>query len=657
MQEIIEQLSSGNIDIRRAAVEKMRGMKNEACIPVLLSAMGDESWRVRKTAVDMLFDDYAIEQYIHGLIQLLYIDDNAGARNSAIEALNRLGRKATPFLIEAFNTPNRDVRKFIIDVLGEQMDPRSLSLMLNAIKDEDENVSATAVEQLGRRGEISVVDALIDILNSGELWTAYPAADALGRIGNKKAVPYLTDALQKKPLREPVLKALSHFAEPSTLQQIIPLLNDSSRNIQEETLKTIEKYYHNGVSADLITTEMKRILGDQVLDLMITFAWSNKKEVRISAILLLGLMKDEAAFTPLLDISHEEEFADDVKKALIFIGKNKPAALLSLFNTDNPQRKRFICEVAEQIASPEYFDILEKMLSDEDGHVRSIAAVGISRLRDMSILAKLKKLLVDSYEDVQEAAVEALFNLKEGLQTDELMMMLKDNNPSLRKNAARLLGKMEITLAIEALGFALKDDNVSVRKAVIEALSSIGTADAVRYLRYALTDENPDIRIAAALSLGAIGGSDTMESLTILATDPDDAVRVAAAKALGMLGDSGAVKTLLTLLHDSNGFVVTTAIEALSFIGGEDAKYSIINMLDSDDIEVRRTAVKSLEVFEGVDQKLVPFLKDPDWATRIAAVRVLGANLSEGVRDELERHLDTEEDPTVIKAVEEILSD
>ncbi len=655
MQAIIEQLNSSNIDIRRAAVDKMRGMKNEACIPVLLSAMGDESWRVRKTAVEILFDDYTIEQYIHGLIQLLYIDDNAGARNSAIEALNRLGKKATLFLIEAFDTQNRDVRKFIIDVLGEQMDPRALSLMLHAIKDEDENVSATAVEQLGRRGEISVVDALIDILNSGELWTAYPAADALGRIGNKKAVPYLTRALQRKPLREPVLKALSHFAEPSTLQHIIPLLTDSSRNIQEETLKTIEKYYHNGVQAYLITAEMKRILGDQVLDLLITFAWSSKKEVRISAILLLGLLKDEAAFTPLLDISHEEEFSEDVKKALIFIGKSKPSALLSLFNTDNPQRKRFICEVAEQIASPEYFDVLEKMLSDDDGHVRSIGAVGISKLHNMSIFPKLKRLLVDPYEDVQEAAVEALFNLKEGLQTDELIMMLRDKNPSLRKNAARLLGKMKITVAIEALGFALKDDNVFVRKAVIEALDSIGTANSVRYLKYALTDENPDIRIAAVLSLGAIGGSDSVESLIILAADPDDAVRVAAAKALGMLGDSEVVKTLDTLLRDSNGFVVTTALEALSSIGGESAKYAIISMLDAPDIEVRRTAVNSLGVYDGVNERLIPFLKDPDWATRIAAVRVLGANLSESVRDELERHLDTEEDPTVIKAVEEIL--
>ena len=176
--------------------------------------MKDVSWRVRKTAVDILFQDYPVEEYIGGLIELLYIEDNAGARNSAIEALIRLGKRATVYLVEAFKTPNRDVRKFIIDVLGELMDNRSLGLMLEAIRDEDENVSATAVEHLGKVGEPSVVDALLEILDGGELWTAYPAADALGRIGDRKAVPHLLQALERKPLREPVLKALGLLADP-----------------------------------------------------------------------------------------------------------------------------------------------------------------------------------------------------------------------------------------------------------------------------------------------------------------------------------------------------------------------------------------------------------------------------------------------------------
>jgi len=655
VQELSKRISDSNVETRREAVESIKGRKDSAYIPLLLKAMEDASWRVRKTAVDILFDDYPLEKYIGGLIGLLSIEDNAGARNSAIEALIRLGKKATVYLIDAFKTPNRDVRKFVIDVLGEQRDSRSLPLMLEAIKDEDENVSATAVEHLGKVGEVSVVDALIEILDGGDLWVAYPAADALGRIGNKKAVPHLLSALGKKPLREPVMKALGRLADASTLEHIIPLIEDPSRNIQEQALKTIEKFYHNGVDADYITGEMRRILGQKAMELLIMHAWAPKREVRISAILLLGLMKDEAAYGPLLDISHEEEFSEDVKSAFVYIGKDKPESLLKLFVTDNPRQMRFICEVTEKVVSPVYYDVLEGLLTNDDGHVRATAAVSISKLRDRRAVEKLKRLLQDPYEDVQEAAVEALANLKDELEAEKLAPSLGDSDSVLRRNTAHLLGRIKATSAVGDLGFALKDENVRVRKAVVEALSSIGTDEAVRYLTYALTDESPDIRISAALSLGAIGGQGVLESLTILSKDPDNSVRVSAAKSMGMLGDGNAVKTLIDLLADRHGFVVTAAIESLGAVGGYEARDAIIGMLTSQDEEIRRTAIIALASFENIESSLVPFLKNPDWATRLAAVRTLGRNAGGYVRKELERLLDTEEDPTVMKAVEEIL--
>ena len=655
MQELEKLLSDADIEVRRQAVEKLRGGRDSTYIPLLLKAMTDVSWRVRKSAVEILFDEYALDQYIHGLIDLLYIEDNAGARNSAIEALIKLGRKTTVFLIEGFKTTNRDVRKFIIDVLGEQMDSRSLPLMLEALKDEDENVRATAVEHLGKAGELSVVDALIEILDSGDLWTAYPAADALGRIGNRKAVPHLLEALNRKPLREPVLKALGMLADPSTLSRVIALLQDSSKNIQEHALRTIEKMYHNGIKAEEITEEFKKGLGDKAMEVLIAHAWSNKNEVRISAILLLGLMKDEAAYGPLLDISHEEEFSEDVKKAFVFIGKDRPESLLKLFDTGNPHQLRFICEVAGEIVSPVYYDKFAKLMNDEDGHVRSMAARSMARLDNPESVAMLMRLLIDPYEDVQEAAVDALSMLNEHLNPEDLLVMLKSEYAVLRRNTARLLGKIKAQQAVTDLGFALKDEKIAVRKAVVEALSLIGTEEAVRYLTYALTDEDPDIRISATLSLGSIGGEGILDSLTILTADPDNFVRVSAAKAIGMLRDRRAVTILMFLLKDESGFVVTTALEALKAIDGDEARKAISAMLSSPDDEVKRTAISCLEEFEGVEALLVPFLKDPDWATRMAAVKSLRRYAQGNIRAELEKLLDVEEDPTVIKAVEEIL--
>lgn len=660
MQELERLLKDDNVEVRREAICSLKGRQDNACITLLLSAMEDASWRVRKSATDILLEEYPVEAYIEGLIQLLYRDENAGARNSAIEALVKLNKKVTPFLIEAFNTPNRDVRKFIIDVLGEFKDNRSLPLMLRALKDEDENVRVTAVEHIGKVGEASVVDALIEILESGDLWTAYPAADALGRIGDRRAIPALIKALDKKPLREPAIKALSFIADPETLKYIVPFLEDSSRSIQEEALRSIERFYHKGVSEEFITGEIKRLLGEKTLEILIAHARSKKPDVRISAILILGLMKDERAYDPLLEISQDENFAEDVKRALVFIGTDRPESLLPLFETDNAYQKRFICEVAGRIASPVYYNTFKSLLQDEDGHIRSRAAIGLSRLGNPEAIEHIKRLLNDPYEDVQEAAVDALSSLGSWLSVDELISMLRDLNPVLRKNSALLLGRIgsikEVSKkVVPALGFALKDEVVHVRKAAVEALSLLKTEDSVKFLILALTDEDPEIRISSALSLGHIGGAGVFEALSLLLSDPDDPVRVAASRALGILKDKKAVRPLIGLLSDKNGFVVTTTIESLSSIGGDEARSAILSMLSSEDREVRRTAIKALSSFEDVEEELLPYLKDDDWATRMAAVEVLGKRPAGVIRSELKKLLDIEEDPIVRKAVEESL--
>lgn len=655
MQELEKLLDSDNVEVRRDAVERLRGGASDYAVRLLLKAMKDVSWRVRKTAVEILLEESGIERYIGGLIDLLYIDDNAGARNSAIETLIKLDKKATPFLIEAFNTKNRDVRKFIIDVLGEFRDRKALTLMLNALKDEDDNVRASAVEHLGKIGEPAVVNALIEILESGDIWTAYPAADALGRIGDKRAIPSLVKALSVKTMREPVLKALGRFSSVETLSHIVPLLEDSSKTVQEEAVKTIRSFYHSNVKEELIAGEIKKAFGDRAIDMLVTHAWSNKPDVRISAILLLGLMKDERALTPLLELSLEEELAEDVKRALVFIGRDKPEVILPLFNTVSPYQKRFICGVAGELAAPLFYEAFENLMANDDGHVRALAAVSISRIGDMKAIKPIMKLLSDEYEDVQEAAIAALANLKTGLNVDDFIKALSDRDPILRKNSVLLLGVIGAVKAVPAIGFALKDENIKVRQAVVRTLSMIRTDESVKYLTLALTDENPHIRASAALSLGNIKTPGVGESLVLLLADADDAVRVAAVKALGEFRDRRTTGHLVKLLSDPNGFVVTATIESLSRIGGENAKSALVKMLASKDKEIKRTSIKALAPFGNVEEDLLPYLNDGDWATRMVTVEVLGMTKTGNVRIELEKLLDKEDDPIVRKTIEECL--
>ena len=668
---IEKKLSSVDTDERRAAVLSLKGksllregdLTGADAMGLLLKAMRDPSWRVRKTAQDMLFDEYAIDSYMDGLIALLYIEDNAGARNAAIETLTRLDKLSTPYLIKAFDTPNADVRKFIIDVLGQFRDKRALQLMLSALKDEDENVRASAVEHLGAIGDASVVDALVGILEEGDLWTAYPAADALGRIGDRKAIPALVRALERKTLREPALRAIGRIGDSGAIKDIVPFIEDKSKVIAEEAIKAIEALYHKGVSEEAISLGLRSQFGDRTIELLLKYAWSERPDVRVPAIFLLGLMKDERALDPLLDLSSEADFAEDVKKALVYIGRERPDSLLPLFERDTPSLRRFVCAVAAEVASPIYSGIFLKLIGDPDGHVRALSARGLANIGDRKAISALSALLEDEYVDVQEAAISALGAMREGLDMGGLIAGLADKNPLLRKNTALLLGAIAPEEAVPALGFALKDDNAQVRRAVIGALSSIKNEASIKYLMVALTDEDPNIRASAALSLGSLGigaeresGEATaIESLSLLLSDPDDRVKAAAARALGILGDERAVPSLIKTLTDPNGFVVTTAVDSIGRLGGESAKEALLGLLSHTDREIIRTAIMSLSAFAGVEERVIPFLRDEDWATRVAAVEALGPLNSDSARPALELLFDEEEDPVVRKTLQRYL--
>ncbi len=658
--DIERQLNSIDVEARREAVmmlvRKEDEPESQQKIKLLLKGMQDSSWRVRKTAVDILLGQYSLESYVDGLIKLLYLEDNAGARNTGIESLTRLGKRVTDYLIDAFNTTNHDVRKFVIDIIGEIKDEKSVPLLVDALKDEDENVRASAVEHLGTMQEASAVDVLIEIIKGDDLWTAYPAADALGTIGDKRSIPVLVDALHKKTLREPALKALGKFADPGTLDHIVPFVEDRSASVRQETLKSLELMYQNGVPEDSIVSAFNKAFGGRAIEVLLGQATKGKSSGRGPAILFLGLLRDERALDPLLEMAADELHSGEVKRALIFIGKKKPEVLMPLFEHESPYLKRLICEIASEIASSVYTDIMVRLIDDYDGHVRAIAARALANIGDPKGITHIMKLFTDEYEDVQETAIISLGKLKEGLDMDAIYAMLEKKDPVVRRNASLLIGHVALPESVSALSFAQKDEEISVRRAVVSALAAIKTPAAVQCLIRALTDEDPELRAAAALSLGSAGAVEAVNPLCLLLKDSDEMVKVAAARALGVLSKRRAVPNLIELISDPNGFVVTAILSALGKIGGEESKAALLKMLRSSDTEIRRTAITALSKFDDVETDLMPFLKDDDWAARAAAVEALGERGDDRILKELEKIYDDEDDPVVKKTLEKYLN-
>lgn len=635
---------------------KKREKYRSNVISFLIKGLGDKDWRVRKTAVDMLIDIRGMAA-IKALINTLYLEDNANARNSAIEALVLLGSEATNLLINAYKGSGDDVKKFIIDILGTTGDLKVLPLLMKALEDKDENIRTSAVEHLGNiRGNVSVVNALTGVLRSESAWVAYSAADALGRTGDAKAVDALVSVLPQKALREPAIRALGRIADAGSLPSIVPFLHDKSKVIREETLEAIEKFFRREVPNEIIVKSVKSVLGSKSLNFLLPYARSNKKAVKVAAIILLGLLKDKKSIVPLLELSLEEDYRETIVKALVFIGKSMPGMFIPFFNVSDSYKRRIVCEVAGKVGASDFFEHLVDCLKDEDGHVRGISAIALSKLNDPKAIKYIKPLLLDEYENVQEEAIKALSKFKKWINLNEIIKGLSDRNPALKKNSALLLGLLKEQSSCEVLGIALKDSDIAVRRAVVEALGDIGGPGSMKFLIQALTDESPEIRLIAAIAIGRMRSEAAIEYLMVLLVDSDIRVRAAAAKGLGNTGNKKTIDSLIKLLSDESGFVRIAAIEALGNFKTEKVKNVLLKLLNEKDDEIKSAAIGSLAIFDGIAQDIILLLKDKQWSVRKKAVDVLGSFFKDESYAYLKEAANTDEDSQVRETAERYLS-
>ena len=114
-----------------------------------------------------------------------------------VEILTKAGKPAVKALIEALEADDPLIRRQAADALGRIGDPRAVEPLIATLKDRDALIRGHAVQALGRIKDPRAVTPLIAILNSREQEShvRMNAAEALGAISDPRAVEPLILAL------------------------------------------------------------------------------------------------------------------------------------------------------------------------------------------------------------------------------------------------------------------------------------------------------------------------------------------------------------------------------------------------------------------------------------------------------------------------------
>jgi HEAT repeat protein len=94
-------------------------------------------------------------------------------------------------LIRALENGDWEVRRGAAQALGKVGDVRAVEPLSGALQDEHSRLRETAAQALGEIGDARAVKPLIGALRDEDVEMRWRAAQALGRLGDPRALPHL----------------------------------------------------------------------------------------------------------------------------------------------------------------------------------------------------------------------------------------------------------------------------------------------------------------------------------------------------------------------------------------------------------------------------------------------------------------------------------
>src|SRR5437773_5041171 len=227
---LIEQARSSDPDARQKAAYLVAHATDGRDLPLMFELLGDKDWRVRKTIVDGFVSDPQPE-VIDGLLGALSDAENAGKRNSATEALMRIGSAAIePIVGRLGNETDVDVRLPLVNLLGDLRSPAGFRMLLDILgRETDINLASSVVSSIGKYRDAAALSHLIPVLQRDDLWLRFHAIEALGEIGDRAALPSVLPLYAEKSLRKPVLEAIGKIADVGTVSFLLKIITEEEK--------------------------------------------------------------------------------------------------------------------------------------------------------------------------------------------------------------------------------------------------------------------------------------------------------------------------------------------------------------------------------------------------------------------------------------------
>jgi HEAT repeat protein len=639
--QLLEQARSQDADARQKAAFQIAATGDARDLPLMFELLGDRDWRVRKTIVDGFVRDPRPD-VVEGLIDALSDPENAGKRNSATEALVRVGEPATEPIISRLRVETDiDVRLSLVNLLGDLRSEEGFSILLSLLDHEDDiNVASSIVASLGKFRDASALTHLMRTLKREDLWLKFHVIEALGEIGDRAALPAVLPLYQEKSLRKPVLEAIGKIADVGTVSFLLRIIADEDklnltalralvRIAEADKPRVVEK-----TERELIQRKFRESFPASKIEPLIEHLHTTpKRDVKNFILKFLGWSGDERALPVLLAHLEMPDTAEVAAQGLIDFGAAAiPAILVNLRNADEDEVVALLLRVVNVIGGSEAIATIIDFLDHENPMIRRLAIETLGEIPDAASIDYLLAKLDDSDIASQQAAVNSISALVAAFPATKADVLAKIRRFLGSASTPIKLNSLSIFVNIQGEGYhdelllASKDSDAVIRQKAVSLMGKFSEERFADQVVLSLADEAIAVRLSAINAIVRLRPEKGLVPLISSLEDTDVWIRTAAAQALGEYRHVDAVAPLLRHLAHDVAPVRIAVIEALGKSEREQVKEVLFGCLGESDLEIRRAAILALSRIPGNDafDRLVTALADHDWRIRAAAATALG---------------------------------
>jgi HEAT repeat protein len=606
---------------------------------VILAAMEDESSVIRDQAIRLA------ARYIEpaALGELVADEVNAIRRNAAISALERQGPYAVPHLRTMLVRPEVDVVMFALQMLSRIGDPLAVHGVVPLVRHPDPNVAQSAIEALGQLRHKEAVPTLLQLLG-GDLWLQLAAIDALGEIGDPRAIAPLAALVPDSIVAEPAVNALHRIAAPESLELLL-----SKLTMVRETSLLDALLLAIGVVIDLhpdpvpvaaqysapIEMDPARHLLAYLNEIL---CWTPDASPPVGMAMAdqrdrASLLQGATALTVvaglqslypavLIRIAEEADPAWGIGLFRRHPGALSPALRELLQHVDLRVRRGAL--LAGAFNADDLARVIEH-LDDADGLVRAAACRALGVIGEPKTAPILIQRLRDGDPPEQAAAVDALADFPEDA-LGALGPCLGSNVPEqVMIGALEVLSRRGVARFEGRIAELARNPSRAIRMGAIRAAAQLPGSKAEVVLIRALADTHTPIQVEALDLLAKRDEGKTIPTLSAL-LGASDSLRCHVIRALGQMRAIEAAPKLEILYGDCGLHEQVEIVLAMTRMGGPHVAGFLRARLSEGETEIRRVAARGLATM--VDPTHLPLLRtlagDRDWCIRAEAARGLG---------------------------------